>query len=814
MGRTKYSTAVALTFLAAAGAVLGAPPDATAAGHVRAGTLDPTFGDGGRVLATKPMETAPSEFVALAGGPRGELLFDLRRRTLETEEVREIELRLADGTPDPSFGQGGRVAVEGGDGLATLGNGNIVVGVRSCGAGMEGSLMELDPRGAAVPGFGRGGCSAPLPFEARVVTADAQGRILVAGSIAYCEPCNRALPPSTEVVVGRLLPDGSRDPGFGNGGVVRTHAEHVIEDVGLDPSPITGVAATADGGVMVGGGSSLIRLDERGAAVMGFGAGGAAAVPGNASVFHLQPDGYAVVASTEGDPEGRILVSRFGPDSKLDASFGKGGTTVLSLPSPEAEAIAPAPGGGVLIAGRRGGDEDCRPCTGTPIVARITAAGQPDPTYGSAGVVNLPMPPLHGLYAGPPSARALLVGADGSAVAAGTDQSEDAFAVALNPAGQPSPAFAEAGTLVERHEVPTQLEATGLALGPKGEFTAGARRSTAPGLRSGFLLGFGPSGKQRFGAAKTDSVETLSHGQVEPLGGGRVVIWGGEPDDRTLRGLGPDGEPLPGYGKSGVARFPRGFTPEAVARAPGGGVAVVGAIGPRAMAVYRLGPRGRAVRSFGHDGLARVIYPHGSAIAFDGVVEGDGRIVLTGWVDSHVGAARLLPNGRLDPSFGHGGLVRGLLRGGTFGLLIAPWNDGVVIATMRKDVLVTAQGMIRLDRHGRLVRDFGRRGVVDPVEEKPALALLTGGGRIVVVTDPTFERHYRGHGVKLRAYRPDGVIDRSFGRGGLTLYGRGTPGKHEFAPAAAVQQPDGRIVIVGTSYSRNHHTKLELVRFR
>ena len=113
-----------------------------------------------------------------------------------------------------------------------------------------------------------------------------------------------------------------------------------------------------------------------------------------------------------------------------------------------------------------------------------------------AGTADLPLPPLSDLYPGPPNARALLVGSDGSTLAAGSDQNEDAFAVALDVAGSPNPAFANGGTLVEHHEVPTQLEATGLALGPEGKFTVGARRSTAPGLRAGFLLGFGPSGWQ------------------------------------------------------------------------------------------------------------------------------------------------------------------------------------------------------------------------------------------------------------------------------------------------------------------------------
>jgi uncharacterized delta-60 repeat protein len=757
------------------------------------------------------METAASAFVAAAGAPGGKVVLDLRRETLRTEEVREIEMRLANGALDPSFGKGGRVSVERGEGLVALGNGNIVVGVDSCGRG--GSVLELDPSGLPVPGFGSGGCAA-LPFTAEFVAADTQNRIIVGGSIEhFCQECGHVTPPSSEIVVARLLADGRRDPGFGEDGVVSFDADHVIDAADLELSPeISGVTATGDGGVIVTADSSLVRLDEGGAVVTDFGSGGVAEVQGAVASLYSQLDGSLLVASTEDFKKG--LVSRFGPDGKPDTSFGQGGTAALA-PSSEIEAIAPALGGGVLVTGRRVAEEDCRPCTA--IVARLTASGQPDPSYGTAGILDLPLPPPHGLYPGAAEARALLAGADGSVLATGTDRNDDAFAVALDPAGKRNPSFAEGGTLVEHFEQVVQLDATGLALGPKGELIAGAQRYTAPGLLSGFRVDFGPRGKQRPGAGGAGSVETPTHGQVIPNGGGRVVIWGGETDDRTLRAVGPAGEPLAGYGTDGVASLPGGVIPEAVVPVPGGGVAVVGAIGRRAMAVYRLGPGGHPVRKFGRNGLSRVVYPHGFAIAFGGLVESDGSVVVTGWVDGQLGAARLLPTGRLDRSFGHGGLVRGLLRNGAFGLLIAPWRGGVVIATMRKGVEVTAQGMVRLDRRGRLVHSFGPSGVVDPVDENAPLALLTGGGRIVVVTDPQYEGHHRESGVKLRAYRPDGSIDRSFGRGGLTVYGRGKRKERVFLPRAAVAQPDGKIVIAGTSSYRQQGIRLaelELVRFR
>src|ERR1044071_9216503 len=97
MGRRRHSTAIVFVVLTAAGVVFGTSSTATAAGHGRPGALDPTFGDGGRVFAREPSETAPSEFVAAAPGASGRVVLDLRRRTLETEQVREIEMRLPSG---------------------------------------------------------------------------------------------------------------------------------------------------------------------------------------------------------------------------------------------------------------------------------------------------------------------------------------------------------------------------------------------------------------------------------------------------------------------------------------------------------------------------------------------------------------------------------------------------------------------------------------------------------------------------------------------------------------------------------------------
>src|SRR6185312_8244046 len=291
----------------------------------------------------------------------------------------------------------------------------------------------------------------------------------------------------------------------------------------------------------------------------------------------------------------------------------------------------------------------------------------------------------------------------------GSNYGQDAYAGGWTAAGAPDASFGEGGALVEHHEQPAQLEPTGFALTRGGGLTVVSQRSSAPGLITGFKVDFDADGKQLRAPNGAAAVETLAHGAIAPLGGRGVAIWTGNESRpaRVLHSAGPDGLPLKGFGKNGTANFPAGFVAEQIVSAPGGGVFAIGSVAAKkstTMAVYRLGANGRPVPGFGRDGLAKVTFPGASGTAFAGLVEADGDIVVTGAVNDGVGAARLLPSGKLDKHFGHRGRARGLLAGAA-GTLIAPWHGGVVIAAGSGRL---AKGLIRLDARGLLVRGFGK----------------------------------------------------------------------------------------------------------
>jgi uncharacterized delta-60 repeat protein len=803
MGRAGKTIVVGLLACFALVASALAAPAAGAATRARPGDLDPSFGHGGVAIARSTAETAPSEFDAAAVAADGDLILELKREVVGEGRVREIEARTPSGALDPSFAKAGKLTVEGGSGVIALADGDLLIGVTRCG-GAPSAAMEVDAAGAPVASFGKDGCGAEAKAPEERIALDPEGRVLLLGTATYCPPCGHDEYGSREAVVTRLLPDGGLDPSFGGKGYVGTHVDLGVEESEFSQGNYEpqAIAATPGGGALVTKGSEVIALDEAGALDGAFGKGGVATVSGHAGALAVGADGSAFVLSSEYSDK-TATVTKLTASGAVDPSFGKEGEAELPFESEsfiERDPLATAPGGGVYVGAGIAPAEGCaRVCEETPAVTRFTAAGVPDPSFGEGGVAKTSLPAKR--LPEPPTLEALAVAADGSAFAVGTDEGRDAYAAAFTPAGAPRATFGEAGVLIERHRRQALLESTGFFRAPGGGFTVAAQKSNAPGLRTAFLVRFAADGEQRPFAGGAFATETLAHGLVVPDGAGRAVAWGGEHRNHTLIAAGPVGQLLDRrYGEGGKATFPKGFVPEEVVPAPGGGAAVIGTL-DKAMAVLRLGGRGRPIPGFGHAGLATVRFPHAAATGLAGLVEADGDIVLTGSVGSHTGAARLLPSGRPDPSFGHRGRVTDLLGRHTYGQLIAPSHGGVVIAVDREAFPFRTVGLLRLRPDGRLDRSFGRHGVVREGVEKAPLALLSGSGHIVVVTDPTFERGHRGEGVELRAWDADGSVDRRFGKGGVSPFGAGTESR-KFSPAAALMQPDGKIVVAGTVHTK------------
>ena len=457
----------------------------------------------------------------------------------------------------------------------------------------------------------------------------------------------------------------------------------------------------------------------------------------------------------------------------------------------------------------RGCEGSCDPPT---FVVRLTASGQPDPTYGEGGVAKLASPSTH---PGPNSVNALLVGSDGSALLAGNSFEEEAVASALSPAGAPDSSFGEGGTLVEHLLMTTQLEPTGLALKPNGGLAVMNQRSTATGYISGYLLNFGRGGKQLPAPDGSPAIKATPHGAILPVPGG-YLVWEEEEarTEHVLHAFGNDGAPLAGFGTDGTVTLPHKFVPQAAESAPGGGCVLAGTTAHQSMVVYRIGADGKPLSKFGHDGLGSFSVGGEYGVAEDALVEADGDTVLTGWIGDRVGVVRLRPDGKPDRGFGRHGLTRVSVGKSSTGDRIVAWPGGgvVVAATEEGAKHQKSTHLIRLDDRGHPVRGFGHRGVADAGTENRPLALLVTGHRIVVVTDTGFEGGAHRSRLKLSAFLPDGAPDRAFARDGVEVYGRPGGERPSFFPVAAVAQAEGKVVVAGTAAYDHFHTNAELLR--
>jgi uncharacterized delta-60 repeat protein len=272
--------------------------------------------------------------------------------------------------PDPTFPS---VLVNGGDaystGRAVLVDptGRIVVagGVGATTAAQDLLLVRLLPDGSLDPDFGTGGIvRTPLP-------AGLAGRIesivrRTDGTIVAA--ANVLTAPTPTLAFARYDDDGALDATFGTGGLVFT----------TSPAEMAGsLVLTADDRLIAGGGNAIARFLDDGSPDTAWGSGGVVmptGALGSISVDDLvqQPDGRLLVG-------GRMLiagaVNRYDAGGMPDATFGTGGSAPFSLgfDTIVRSSVALLPDGRVVVI--------AVPASGfTASMLRFLANGQPDPT--------------------------------------------------------------------------------------------------------------------------------------------------------------------------------------------------------------------------------------------------------------------------------------------------------------------------------------------------------------------------------------------------------------------------------------------------
>lgn len=268
-------------------------------------------------------------------------------------------------------------------------------------------------------------------------------------------PCDPPFGCAVGLTVARYTPDGQLDPSFASAVPQLTVKQSALENefdlaVGTDGKPVLAAYGGAEGGLLVA------RLGLDGNLDPTFGVGGVAPYTGAHLIetvrgrpkVAVQPDGKVVVAVAGGhEGEGTsAFVVRYLANGALDPGFGSGGEARPLVGTQTKPA-------GVFV-GADGSITIPMPlcCVGgTPLygegfsVARLTAAGQPDPGLALDGSLFFPTPGAEGAVeaATPTAAGGLLVSYEASTPTVSTIGN----LIELAPNGALDPGFGNGGGL-------------------------------------------------------------------------------------------------------------------------------------------------------------------------------------------------------------------------------------------------------------------------------------------------------------------------------------------------------------------------------
>lgn len=481
-----------------------------------------------------------------------------------------------------------------------------------------------------------------------------------------------------------------------------------------------------------------------------------AAELGDGSIIAAGDEFYGV-ASKVGPPLYEVAVARFTPEGKLDQSFGKGGIVRLRT---DVGLAAPLLRGLILDGEEVMIGADAAPGDNIdPFLAKLTATGSLDPSFGDGGVVH-PRSSILDFRQLP----------GGELLVAGTHTVSSAPCCSV-----------------------------------KGGSSFSLSRYTANGqLDSGFGAG-GVATAQFAGSAIAHAIRWEDDGSVL-IGGGAVpptAICAVLSQCEELPALGrftPSGQLDPSFGNGGLLELDRLRMPgtvfsisdvtgvQALAGGPSGGTIAAGGSGVDGF-LASLSQGGNLEAGFGDAGLVTERYPRPSIAEAEAVAtDPRGHILVAGRSDAGRPSpvpggvlVRYTTKGRLDPTFGNGA-----------GYLALPtWPQQIATDRAGRTVVLGGAVLTRVTGDGRLDPSFGREGFVRLGFVAEAMAVLPDGSILAAGG----QANQSGSGMMICQLRPNGKLDRSFGRKGKVRIGLGEP-RLSGIEAVTVQK-DGRILLAG-----------------
>jgi uncharacterized delta-60 repeat protein len=381
------------------------------------------------------------------------------------------------------------------------------------------------------------------------------------------------------------------------------------------------------------------------------------------------------------------------------------------------------------------------------------------------------------------------------------------LAGALGAAAQASAAAEHPGSLQWKlnHFGGHQIE--GIDTGPRGRiFTAGMSVYNAP-ARQTWVHAYLPDGTRdtSFGDDGIVDFPGDPHWVVDALaqpdGGVLVAEKGGDfvypPDTHLVRRIAPDGRPDTGFGNGGSIQPGLGGAGDLtdMELQGDGRFVLAGTRSAAVIVVARYLPDGSPDTTFGSGGVTEV--RSADVTGAELAIQPDGGIVITTRGVTGYLIARLSPDGRVDDSFGLGGLAPVDYGGPPVGDSVFAYNavptivtsDGRIRLAMRLSLAgerVSRMALIGLTKDGHSDPAFGRRGLAVGARPKPPgdgdfagtsggetaeEAVVDGhGGILVAGVVWSGEEFPSDVPAVIRRFAPNGSLDRSFGnRGALRI---------------------------------------------
>ena len=512
------------------------------------------------------------------------------------------------------------------------------------------------------------------------------------------------------------------------------------------------VARRYEGEEIKPGGSAVLALAADGRPDPGYGEGGVVRSESSIEAFATLPDGGLVLAGNrwgekihrEGLRTSDLYAARLTPAGRYDPSFDGDGIATVDFGGLDLSgALLTGSDGSVLIGGSSTDlrDRKCLDyegfCRETPVLTRFLPNGAPDPGFGKDGRVRLGTLTEPFVHLGAGRGVQVFASLPGGGVLAGGGSGTAAFIAELDAGGALAAGFGNGRVVIERDRRWTETQAHAVAIDSRRRIlVAGATGAGAlPSGESGVVFRFLPDGRLDRGYGG-------GSGYVRVPGNTRDIAVGPKGDAFVLSGefapnivvrVTPRGVIDRRFGEDGVATLPelpdgrrrgkrhrRVFDPRSLAVLPGGGVLVGGEGGDDVetrIALVRYDRRGQLVRRFGRGGVAILALGRTAQCNMTQLEpRRDGRILIAGRVRGRGEGGRrpalfqVLADGSPDLSFGHRGVAKVDLPSEGAASSLAIQNDGTILLAGRQEIgRKTKPLMFRFSRNGTLDRGFAKR---------------------------------------------------------------------------------------------------------